>query len=169
MLYEVRPLPSHREQRQGPISLNDYISNGWLPCPWERHSWEIYISKRERKNLQLKVFWSQGSKKTELRDELRSLVKLAWGMLTLFGSEVTLVQNTSLNQWIPSASASPGGLLKHVTGLQPPELWFIICSQVMLNSRSNHHTLGPRPQKAVFTAAGSLAYPHCEGWHTEAV
>ena len=39
------------------IFLEDFISKGWLPGPWERHccvlklagGWEIYISKGQRK------------------------------------------------------------------------------------------------------------------------
>lgn len=65
--------PNREDRRQGHF-LDESISKGWLPCPWERHPWviklareleKIYIPKRKRKNLQLHFFYSKCSKKRE--------------------------------------------------------------------------------------------------------
>lgn len=54
----TRRLVSGRLGCRGPVFLNDYISKGWLPDPWERHSWivEDIISRRQRKDLWLHIF-----------------------------------------------------------------------------------------------------------------
>ena len=59
---------------KGPIFLSDYISKRWLPNSWKKiflvklkKGWErIHISKRQRNNLLLQVFWSKYSKKRRL-------------------------------------------------------------------------------------------------------
>lgn len=73
---QVSQLPSRKRlEDRGSIILYVYISKGWIPGPWERHSWvvklatgwEIYISKEQTKNLRLWVFWSNCSKKRKVR------------------------------------------------------------------------------------------------------
>lgn len=92
------------------------ILKGWLPGPWERHIWvvklakvweKIYISKGQRKNLRLEVFWSKCCKKRDimLRKKpiydsvrLRAVLRLSWSHyhLMLPGSKI---QNS---RWNPS-------------------------------------------------------------------
>lgn len=74
-LTQVATIPQTLGGR-GVSSFRDYLPKGWLPGSWEQHSWvvklakaweKIYISKSQKKNLQLQIFQSQCPKKREVK------------------------------------------------------------------------------------------------------
>ena len=95
---QVPTLPQGLVDR-GTVFLDYHFSKGWLPGPWERYFWavklgrvwvKIYISKEQRKNLQMKFFYAQ--KKREVRAssleqtcvnlvKLRKTLRLAWSVV----------------------------------------------------------------------------------------